>query len=491
MFKSTTHEESAAKLKALDRVQAVIEFDLGGHILAANENFLKTLGYEEGEIIGKHHSMFVDDDYKNNPDYKQFWERLRRGDFQAGQFKRIAKDGREVWIEASYNPILGRDGKPYKIVKFATDITRQKHEDADRAGQIAAIRKAQAVIEFDLDGTILDANDNFLNAVGYALDDIKGQHHSIFVDPAYKTSREYADFWAALNAGEYQAGQYKRFGREGREIWIEASYNPILDSSGKPYKVVKFATDITQQVQLLANLRVMIDQNFGEIDEAVTRSASESGEAMDMATSTTDNMQAVAAASEELATSVSEIAASMAKSREATDSAFDQVTVVGDYTTKLSDAASNMGGIVGLIQNIAAQINLLALNATIESARAGEAGRGFAVVAQEVKNLANQAAKATDQISGEISGLQMISKDVVTTLEDIKASVGVMRDGVVTTATAMEEQSAVTRDMSSKMQDTAGAVAAITSNITSISAAVSQVSTAVNTTRDAARVLAR
>jgi methyl-accepting chemotaxis protein len=491
MFKSDKAIENEAKLKALDRVQAIIEFGLNGQIIAANENFLRAMGYAEGEIVGQHHSMFVEPDRRDSPEYRAFWDRLRRGDFQAGQFKRIAKGGREIWIEASYNPLIGRDGKPYKIVKFATDITQQKHDDADRAGQMAAIRKAQAVIEFNLNGTILDANDNFLGAVGYRLDEIKGRHHSMFVDTAYKISSEYQDFWAALNRGEYQAAQYKRLGKGGREIWIEASYNPILDSSGKPYKVVKFATDITSQMELLANLRLMIDQNFGEIDLAVTRSVTESGEAIDMASSTTDNMQAVAAASEELATSVAEIAASMAKSREATDSAFEQVSSVGGFTSKLSDAASHMGGIVGLIQNIAAQINLLALNATIESARAGEAGRGFAVVAQEVKNLASQAAKATDQISGEITGLQTISNDVVSTLENIKHSVGVMRDSVITTASAVEEQSAVTRDMSANMQDTASAVAAITGNITAISAAVSQVSTAVNTTREAARVLAR
>ncbi|MFC5068736.1 methyl-accepting chemotaxis protein [Flaviflagellibacter deserti] len=483
--------DQKAKLAALDRVQAVIEFDLNGTILMANDNFLGAVGYSLDEIKGKHHSMFVEPAYRDSQEYKGFWTKLRRGDFEAAQYKRIAKGGREIWIEASYNPILGKDGKPKKVVKFATDITAQKLEDADRAGQLAAINKAQAVIQFTLDGIILDANDNFLATVGYSLPEVKGRHHSMFVEPTYGSSAEYAAFWASLKRGEYQAAQYKRLGKGGREIWIQASYNPIMDASGRPYKVVKFATDITSQVKLLDQLRVMIDTNFGEIDQAVGRSAQESSAAMQAAAATSDNVQTMAAAAEELAASVAEISGGMAKSQAATDSAFEQTAVAGDFTKRLSDAASAMGGIVNLIQNIASQINLLALNATIESARAGEAGRGFAVVAQEVKNLANQAARATEQISTEINSVQDISNDVVSALGSIRDSVSVMREHVVATASAMEEQSAVTREMSINMQNTSDAVSAISTNIQTISSSVTQVSSAVATTRDAARVLAR
>jgi methyl-accepting chemotaxis protein len=491
MLLSRRSSEISTKLAALDRVQAIIEFDLQGNILTANENFLKTVGYALSDIVGKHHSMFVDPAYKDSAEYRAFWDALRGGQFKAAQFRRFGKGGKEIWIEASYNPLLGRDGKPYKVVKFATDITAQKNEDADRVGQIAAIRKAQAVIEFTLDGIILDANENFLATVGYALGEIKGQHHSMFVDAAYRASGDYSAFWASLKRGEYQAAQYKRFGKGGKEIWIQASYNPILDAAGRPYKVVKFATDITEQVKLLNNLRHIIENNFGEIDQAVARSAAESNGSIDAARSTAENVQSVAAAAEELSASVAEISESMARSRTVTDSAFEQASAAGAYTKKLTDAASAMTGIVNLIQNIASQINLLALNATIESARAGDAGRGFAVVAQEVKNLANQAAKATEQITAEINGVQSISGDVVAALESIRGSIGTMRDSVVSAVAAVEEQSALARDMSSNMHSAASAVNTISTNVTSISAAVTQVSDAVSTTREATRVLAR
>jgi methyl-accepting chemotaxis protein len=491
MFSSRRIAEIEAKLAALDRVQAVIEFDLDGKILTANQNFLAAMGYTLPEIVGRHHSMFVAPAYRESAEYRDFWTRLRGGSFEAGQYGRLAKGGKEVWIEASYNPVIGRDGKPYKVVKFATDITRRKAETADLEGQVKAIRKSQAVIEFTLDGNILDANDNFLATVGYSLGEIKGQHHSMFVDPATRASAEYADFWASLKRGEYQAAQYRRLGKDGREVWIQASYNPILDASGRPYKVVKFATDITDQMTLLERLRRMIDQNFSEIDRAVAHSGSESEAAMQAAQSTSQAVQVSAAASEELAASVAEVSGTMAKSKAATDSAFDQATAAGEFTKRLSEAAEAMTGIVNLIQNITAQINLLALNATIESARAGEAGRGFAVVAQEVKNLANQAAKAAEQITGEIGGVQAISNNVVSALDSIRGSVDMMRSHVAATAAAVEEQTVVTRDMSAGMQGTARDVKAIADNLTTISSAVKQVSSAVATTREAAKVLAR
>ncbi|TXM64486.1 PAS domain-containing methyl-accepting chemotaxis protein [Methylobacterium sp. WL120] len=491
MFAARKTVEAAAKLAALDRVQGVIEFDLSGRILDANANFLAAVGYTLPELVGQPHAMLVDPQYRDSAEYKAFWDRLRTGAFSAGQFRRTAKGGRDLWIEASYNPMIGRDGKPYKVVKFATDITRQKAEDADRAGQIAAIDKAQGVIAFDLDGTILDANANFLAVVGYDLSEVRGRPHSMFVEPAYRQSAEYAAFWAALKRGEYQAAQYKRIAKGGREVWIQATYNPIFDAANRPYKVVKFATDVTDQVMLLANLRRLIERNFTEIDQAIGRSADGSGAAFAAAETTSSNVAMMAAASEELAASVAEISQSMGHSRSATDAAFERVQAAGGFTQRLTEAAGSMTGIVGLIQSIAAQINLLALNATIEAARAGEAGRGFAVVANEVKNLANQAARATEQIGAEINGLQGLSSEVVGALDSISGSVDIMRENVVATASAVEEQSIVTRDLSQNMQAAAQAVAAITANISTISASVTEVSVAVTTTREAASVLAR
>jgi methyl-accepting chemotaxis protein len=237
-------DELRAKVNAISKSQAVIEFELDGTIITANENFLNTLGYTLGEIQGKHHRMFCTSEDSSGAAYKEFWRKLNRGEFDAGEYKRIGKGGKEVWIQASYNPLLDSTGKPFKVVKFATDVTETKLRNADFAGQLAAVGKSQAVIEFNLDGTIITANDNFLATLGYKLDEIKGRHHRMFVkDPS---SHAYQQFWEKLNRGEFDAGEYLRIGKGGKEVWIQASYNPIFDLNGKPVKVVKYATDVTQ-----------------------------------------------------------------------------------------------------------------------------------------------------------------------------------------------------------------------------------------------------
>ena len=422
----------ASKIAAISRAQAVIEFRLDGTIVSANENFCKALGYSLSEIEGKHHSLFVAEADRNSAAYREFWAALNRGDYQAGEFKRIGKGGREVWILASYNPLLDENGKPYGVVKFATDVTAEKLKNADVAGQIAAIDKAQAVIEFNMDGTIITANANFLNTLGYSLPEIKGKHHSMFVEPSERDGAAYREFWAALNRGQYQAAEYKRIGKGGKEVYIQASYNPILDLNGKPFKVVKYATDTTRQVLVrMGNERVR------------------------------GMMESVAAGSEELNASVREISEAMTKSRETAMSAVDQVASADAQAQRLTEAAQSMSGIVEMINSITGQINLLALNATIESARAGEAGRGFAVVASEVKSLANQAKQATDKIGQEIGSLNGISGDVVSALSSIKQAINNVSEYVTSTAAAVEEQSTVTNEMSTSMQRAAAEAAAI------------------------------
>ncbi|MBR0786162.1 methyl-accepting chemotaxis protein [Bradyrhizobium iriomotense] len=422
----------ASKVSAISRAQAVIEFKLDGTVVTANENFCKALGYSLAEIEGKHHSMFVEAAERDRASYREFWAALNRGEYQAGEFKRIGKGGREVWILASYNPLLDEKGKPFGVVKFATDVTAEKLKNADLAGQIAAIDKAQAVIEFNMDGTIITANANFLGALGYSLAEIKGHHHSMFVEAAERDGAGYREFWAALNRGQYQAAEYKRIGKGGKEVYIQASYNPILDLNGKPFKVVKYATDTTRQVLVrMGNERVR------------------------------GMMESVAAGSEELNASVREISEAMTKSRETAMSAVDQVAAADAQAQRLTEAAQAMSGIVEMINSITGQINLLALNATIESARAGEAGRGFAVVASEVKSLANQAKQATDKIGQEIGSLNGISGDVVSALGSIKQAINNVSEYVTSTAAAVEEQSTVTNEMSTSMQRAAAEAAAI------------------------------
>ncbi len=236
------------QIAAIGKAQAVIEFQLDGTVITANENFLNTLGYRLEEVQGQHHSMFVDPVFRASDEYRRFWEKLGRGEYDANQYKRIGKGGKEVWIQASYNPIFNADGKPFKVVKYATDVTAQVLAAAESKGQLQAINRAQAVIEFALDGKILTANDNFLNTLGYRLEEVQGQHHSIFVDPVFRASDEYRRFWEKLGRGEYDANQYKRIAKGGKEVWIQASYNPIFNADGKPFKVVKYATDVTGQV---------------------------------------------------------------------------------------------------------------------------------------------------------------------------------------------------------------------------------------------------
>jgi PAS domain S-box-containing protein len=392
----------------------------------AEDDFKKELpGFNVAALIGSNIDVF-----HKNPDLQR--KMLAASEKSYNATIRIGKRA----FDLAVSPLLDRGRKTGFVVEW-TDA-RERLLNLDYAAQFAAVNKSQAVIEFTVNGDILSANENFLKAMGYDLGEIQGKHHGMFVEPDYRNSRDYAVFWERLRAGEFQAGQYKRIGKHGRQVWIEGAYNPIFDQTGKVSKVVKFATDITAQMDLLANLKTLIDQNFGEIDGAVERSAAEARSASLAADETSSNVQMVAASAEELAASISEISQNMVKSRSATDNAFDRAVAAGRSTEKLTNAAQAMNGIVGLIQNIAGQINLLALNATIEAARAGEAGKGFAVVASEVKNLANQAAKATEQISREIDGVQSTSGEVVTALYTIRDAIETVREHVTVTASAVE-----------------------------------------------------
>ncbi|WP_208109753.1 PAS domain-containing methyl-accepting chemotaxis protein [Dongia mobilis] len=429
----------------------MIEFMPDGTILNANANFLAAMGYGLEEIRGRHHAMFVEPAHRDSDAYRQFWESLRRGEFQAAEFPRIAKGGRQIWIEASYNPILDRRGRVTSIVKYATDITQKKNQAADLQGQIEALNRSQAVIQFQLDGTIIDANRNFLDVMGYELEEIKGKHHGMFADPAYRQSEEYRSFWLALQAGKFQAGQFRRLGKGGREVWIEASYNPIFDAKGQPYKVVKFATDLSPRKAQTAALASDFEANVKSLVQSLAGAAEQVKlTAQDLATSadlTNQQSNSVASATEQLSASVGEIARQTAESGSIVGRAVDQARNSEQMVSALVTAAERIGAVTELINGIAGQTNLLALNATIEAARAGEAGKGFAVVASEVKSLATQTARATEEISQQIRSIQEASQTAASSINEIGAVISRVSGISVSISGAVEEQSAATREV--------------------------------------------
>jgi methyl-accepting chemotaxis protein len=401
------------QMQAISRSNAVIEFALDGTILTANDNFLNAVGYTLDEIKGKHHRMFVDPIERESGPYLAFWQRMGEGEFRSGQYKRIGKGGRELWLQSSYNPILDANGKPFKVVKYCQDITEQKLRAADCEGQINAISKAQAVIEFNLDGTVLRANENFSRAMGYSEAEIRGRHHRQFVDPVYAETDEYKTFWHKLGRGEYDAGMYQRVAKGGREVWLQASYNPVFDASGRPVKVVKFASDVTAQKQQAEQLATLVNQVRSSTDE-IQQSAEEISKGN---SSLSQRVETQAASLQQTSASMSHMTETVRANADNAQKANQLASTARDHAEEggkimeqavaamqvINESSRKIADIIGVIDEIAFQTNLLALNAAVEAARAGEQGRGFAVVASEVRSLAGRSASAAREIKALIN----------------------------------------------------------------------------------------
>lgn len=360
------------QLAAINKALAVIEFTLDGKIIKANKNFLDLMGYTLEEIKGQHHRIFVAEEERNAPAYAQFWQKLGRGEYDQRLYRRITKSGHEVWIQATYNPIIDAMGRPFKIVKYARDVTQQQLQAADFSGQITAINKVRAVIEFDVNGNILHANANFLRAVGYSLSEIVGKHHAMFVEPAERASAQYQEFWKRLAAGQYDAGLYRRVKKNGDALWLQANYNPIFDMDGRVFKVVKYATDVSIQTHATQTLQAAV----GGLSEALSTGSASAQQANDLVKATSSIAEQGGVVMQEVVNKMAAINASAAKITE----------------------------IIGVIDEITFRTNLLALNAAVEAARAGEHGRGFAVVAGEVRSLAQRTAASASEIKTLISG---------------------------------------------------------------------------------------
>lgn len=383
---------ATASFRSLGRAMPVIEFTPEGIIQKASPLFLAAMGYRADEIVGQHHSMFCPPALVNSPEYRRFWQRLAAGESFSDKYLRLAKGMRPVWLEASYIPVTDRRGRVFKIVKIAADISERMQSSLEQESIINAISRSMAVIAFRPDGHVLEANDNFLKATGYQAAEVIGKHHRLFCSDVLSQSEEYRQFWLRLNQGEFFSGQFPRLNRRGEPLWLRATYNPVFNSDGQLTKIVKFATDVTEQVL----------RNQQEYDAALN--------AWNMAVQTRGSAQAGADVIDNSIQMISRIA--------------EEMSVVSADVTRLNSQSDSIDGMVETIRRFAMQTRLIALNAAIEAARAGTSGRSFAVVAAEVRSLAASVSSATEEIERVVAGNNQLAREVLRGIETSLANTG-------------------------------------------------------------------
>nr|WP_320110081.1 PAS domain-containing methyl-accepting chemotaxis protein [Pseudomonas sp. B21-053] len=381
--------EANAKLAAVSRSMAMIEFSPEGIVLDANDNFCATMGYSAEEVRGKHHRIFCEEAFYRSEDYAKLWRELARGEPISGTFLRLNKAGREIWLEASYMPVFGPDRQVRSVMKVAADITDRINKEHENESMLAAIGRSMAVIEFTPEGRVIAANENFLKTMHYSLNEVVGQHHSLFCHRAESESAHYKAFWASLNRGEYHSHRFERRDKHGHTVFLEASYNPLFDSKGRLYKVVKFASDITNQVTTLQTAAESAHSTSVQNDACAQKGS--------------QVVQQTVQIIQDISRDLNEAAESI------------------DAVSKQSDI---IGTIVQTIRGIADQTNLLALNAAIEAARAGEHGRGFAVVADEVRSLAARTSQATLEIVEVVRKNHDLSLSAVSSMQSSLSRTG-------------------------------------------------------------------
>ena len=412
MFKLLRRWRSAVwVLRALDRSTAIVHLGLDGKVIKANPLFGDIFGLRPQELEGQPHAMLCVPDYAASAQYQDFWRRLSAGETFGGLFQRRHKDGHLVWLRATYNPVFNAAGRVTRIVKLASDVTAQVEDRLRSTGVLEAIDRSMAVIAFSPDGHVQHANGNFLQCMGYQLDDVLGQHHRMFCTRDYAASPAYASFWDGLRQGRYHQGQVQRVNRQGRTVWLEASYNPVFTQEGAVSGVVKVATDITDKVLQGQARQQGVDTAY-QIAQETQGLSTQSGHTVQQAV---QRIQAMAAAFED---------------------AVQRVTALGRQT-------QGIGATVGAIRRVADQTNLLALNAAVEAARAGESGRGFAVVAGEVRQLAANSKEATDDISQTIAAIQT---EVAALTATMQAGLATVQEGVVLANQAVQSMDLIQQD---------------------------------------------